>query len=132
MIGSVSPGVDATAILAAAGLGLVAVFQLALALGAPFGRASWGGTHDGVLPANLRIASAAAVVLWSLAALVILSRAGLGPWVGEWTRWVTWALAAVLVVGALMNAVSRSRWERFGWAPFTLVIGVLCVVVARG
>lgn len=124
--------VDTPAILAAAGLGLVAAFQLTLALGAPFGRASWGGAHDGVLPANLRIASAAAAVLWSLAALVISSRAGLGPWVGEWTRWVTWALAAVLVVGAMMNAASRSRWERFGWAPFTLVIGALCVVVARG
>jgi hypothetical protein len=37
---------------------VVAVFQLALALGAPFGKAAWGGAHDGVLPPRLRAASA--------------------------------------------------------------------------
>jgi hypothetical protein len=29
-----------------------------------------------------------------------------------------------------MNAASKSRWERFGWAPLTFVLAVLCAVVA--
>ena len=39
-------------------LGVLAVFQLALALGAPIGHFAWGGAHR-VLPARLRIDSLA-------------------------------------------------------------------------
>ncbi|MCI0679398.1 MAG: hypothetical protein L0Z63_10210 [Actinobacteria bacterium] len=38
-------------------LGVVTLFQLALAAGAPWGVAAWGGRHPGVLPTRLRIAS---------------------------------------------------------------------------
>jgi hypothetical protein len=30
-----------------------------------------------------------------------------------------------------MNAASSSPWERFGWAPFTLALSILCVLLAR-
>ena len=43
-------------------LALLAVFQLALVLGAPLGRFAWGGTHR-VLPARLRIGSAVSIVI---------------------------------------------------------------------
>jgi hypothetical protein len=33
-------------------------------------------------------------------------------------------------VGALMNIASSSGWERFGWGPFSLILGVLCLFVA--
>jgi hypothetical protein len=32
----------------------------------------------------------------------------------------------------LMNFASSSPWERFGWGPFTLVLFLLGVVLARG
>jgi hypothetical protein len=118
------------AILAAIGLGFVAAFQLAIALGAPLGRASWGGTHAGVPPPKLRIASGVAAVVWAAAALVVLGRADLGPLSGGFLRWAAWVLVGVLVLGALTNVASRSRWERFGWAPFTAVLALLCGIVA--
>ena len=123
-------GVELAATLAAVGLVVVALFQLAIALGAPLGRASWGGTHPGVLPTKFRVASGVAVVLWTVAALIVLGRAGLGPLSGDYLRWTTWLLAGVLVLGALTNAMSRSPWERFGWAPFTLAVAILVIVVA--
>lgn len=121
---------DAAAILAAAGFALLALFQLAVAAGAPFGRASWGGAHEGVLPPNLRAASAVAALVWTVAALVVLGRVDLGLLSGSWLGWAVWVLVGLLVVGVVMNAASRSRWERFGWAPFALVLAALCVVVA--
>jgi len=39
------PPVRSAAVAAAVGFLVIAAFQLALALGAPLGRAAWGGTH---------------------------------------------------------------------------------------
>ena len=55
-----------TVIAAAVALALFVVlvaFQLALALGAPWGRAAYGGQTPGVLPAGRRVSSAVAVVV---------------------------------------------------------------------
>jgi hypothetical protein len=62
---------------------------------------------------------------------VALGRADIGPFSGSFTRWAAWVLVGVLVLGAVMNAASNSPWERFGWAPFTFTLAVLCAVVAR-
>ena len=64
------------AVAAAAGFLVQAAFQAAIALGAPLGRASWGGAYDGQLPMGLRIASGVAVGFWVLAALIVLGRGG--------------------------------------------------------
>jgi hypothetical protein len=121
------------ALLAAVGLFGIAAFQVALALGAPFGRASWGGRHAGKLPAGLRVASAVAAVVWVLGALIVLARGGfeIGPIPDGVARWGTWVLVGLLPVGALMNLASSSRWERFLWGPMALILAVLCFLVAR-
>lgn len=121
------------ALTAAGGFVVIAVFQIALAPGAPLGRASWGGAHAGQLPAGLRVASAVAVGIWALAALIVLGRAGfaVSPLPASLTTWGTWILVCVLTVGALMNFASPSAWERFLWGPFTLILAALCLLVAR-
>ena len=125
--------VEGAATAAAVGLLGIALFQLALAAGAPLGRAAWGGTHGGRLPTALRIASGAAVIVWALAALMVLSRSGIGPLAmpDAATRWGTWALFGLLLLGALMNAASPSTWERYFWAPYALILAGLCFLVAR-
>jgi len=121
------------AVAAAAGFLAIAVFQVALALGAPLGRAAWGGTHAR-LPMGLRIASAFAVGVWVLAALIVLGRAGfqVSPLPPAIVRWGTWILVGMLVLGALLNFASPSSWERFLMGPVALILAVLCFVVARG
>ncbi|WP_238012434.1 hypothetical protein KZZ52_21870 [Dactylosporangium sp. AC04546] len=119
--------------VAAAGFGIIALFQLALAAGAPLGRAAWGGAHAGQLPPNLRVASLVALLIWAVAALVVLRRAGLAATVlpaGVGT-WGTWVLAGLLTLGALMNLASSSPWERFIWAPLAATLAVLCFLLAR-
>lgn len=131
----VHPGVHARtlSIIAAVGFGVLAIFQLAIALGAPFGRASWGGSHTAELPIELRVASGIAVGVYVFAALVILCRGGvvISPLSAGVARWGAWIIVGLTAVGSLMNFASPSDWERFLWGPFALVLTVLCFLVAR-
>ncbi|MBY8874300.1 hypothetical protein K7640_20935 [Micromonospora sp. PLK6-60] len=122
---------ERAALAAAAACAGIALFQLVLAVGAPLGRAAWGGTISGRLPARFRAASVLAMLVWSFAALVVLARVGLGPMPpAAWTTWATWVLFGLLVLGALMNVASRSPWERYFWGPYALVLAGLALVVA--
>lgn len=121
------------AVIAVSLLAILAVFQVALALGAPWGDMSWGGRHPGVLPMRLRVASAVAgLVVYPVIGLVILASAGV---IAE--RWVSvapsalWVLTAFFLLGTLANAASRSHRERI-WAPVSLVIAICCGVIALG
>ena len=107
------------------------MFQVALAAGAPFGRAAWGGAHER-LPRNLRVGSAIAALVWVFAALTVLAGAGFeaSPIPASVADWATWALAGLLLVGMAMNALSRSRLERLIWTPVALVLAALTVIVA--
>lgn len=117
--------------VAAVGFVLVAGFQVALALGVPWGRAAWGGAHDR-LPRGLRIASAFAAGFWIAAAFVVLGGAGqeVSPLPFRVARWGTWLLFGLLALGALMNLASRSRWERFLMSPIAALLSLLCLLVA--
>ena len=121
----------AVAIVAAIGFAAIAAFQVALALGAPLGHAAWGGAHER-LPQRLRIGSAIAVVVWLLAALVVLARGGLSPisLPPIAIDWGPWVLVGLSVLGAIVNFASTSRWERFGWGPLALIMAALCLVLA--
>jgi hypothetical protein len=119
--------------VAAGGFVLVAGFQGALALGAPWGKAAWGGAHER-LPKSLRIASVFAAVLWLVAALVVLSRGGYdwSPVPFSVARWATWVLFGTLLLGTLLNLASRSRPERLIQTPIAAVLSILTLLVALG
>ena len=122
------------AVVAASLLGVIAAFQLALALGMPARRMAWGGQYEGKLPVGLRIASAVAgLVIYPLVTLLILEAGGVTdfeviPDVGPVGMWVFTGLFAF---GALLNLVSRSKAERV-WAPVSMGIAVCCGIVAAG
>lgn len=119
--------------VAAAGFGVVAVFQLLLALGAPWGEAAFGGYNEGTLPPELRVVSSVSMIVLIGAAFVVLGRAGHWGYRFSGVFHVgTWALVVILALGALMNLASSSAWERFGWAPFTLLLAMATFVIARG
>jgi hypothetical protein len=106
------------AVLAVVLVAIVAIFQLALALGAPLGRAAWGGRNEGVLPMRLRIASGlAAIVVYPLIALYVLASADLIDL--EWLPTAVtgmWVLNGFFTLGTVANLASRSKIERI-WAP---------------
>jgi CubicO group peptidase (beta-lactamase class C family) len=117
----------------AAGLLIVTAFQAALTFGAPLGAAAQGGTNPGQLPDALRLVTGLSAVLSLFATLLVLARGGyaLVPLSRRITQLGAWVLVGLLGLGTLMNVASSSPWERFGWGPFTLVLLVLGVVLAR-
>ena len=113
-------------------LAALAVFQLALALGAPLGRFAWGGAHR-VLPTRLRIGSAISILVYAVMAVFALDRAGLIDVVPDPVSTVgMWIVFAYSVIGIVMNAISRSRPERFTMTPVSVVLAMLSLLVAIG
>jgi len=110
---------------------LLLVFQLALALGAPWGRLAWGGQHAGVLPTGYRIGSLVTIVVYAFLASVVLDRGGVTALYPEGFAIVAcWVVFGVLALGTLMNAVSRSKPERTVMTPVALVLAVLALLIA--
>jgi len=95
----------------------VGLFQVALAAGAPWGAAAWGGANADVLPVGYRIASGVSAVVWAGVAAVAARRL-LGP-IGR--RRVLLGVAAYSTLGIALNAASPSGVERAVWVPATLV-----------
>ena len=113
-------------------LGALGVFQLALALGAPWGRAAWGGQNEGVLPGRLRVSSGVAgVVIYPLMFLYVLVSSELieADWLPGAGSVAMWILVAFFGIGALANFASRSRIER-AWGPVSLIIAICCALIA--
>jgi hypothetical protein len=115
-----------SAVVAVVLLAALAVFQVALAAGAPIGQFAWGGQHR-VLPSRLRIGSAVSTALYALFALIIWIAASRSSAVGAVGIWV---LTAFFGLGVLMNAASRSRPERLLMTPVALVLALCCLAIA--
>jgi len=104
-------------------LGLVA-FQIALAAGAPWGRAAYGGAsaHPAV---ELRVSSVFAAVLWSFVAVVLLNRGGhrSPPVLPQRAMPIAlWIAVGLLSVGLVLNVITTRQLERMIWAPVSLAL----------
>lgn len=105
----------------------VAGFQAALALGAPWGTAAYGGGHPGVLPDSLRSSSAGAACVY----LALAAAAGTSWAAPALRRHVMYGTAGLMVVGAVMNLASPSLPERIIWTPVTVALAVLLWKAAK-
>lgn len=121
------------AVLACIILGCLAVFQVALVAGAPIGRFAWGGQHD-VLPRKLRIGSIVSILLYALFGYTALAQAGLVPVLvnQSFTGVFMWVLTGYFTLGVVMNAISRSKPERFVMTPVALVLAILFLLLSLG
>jgi hypothetical protein len=110
----------------------VAVFQLALIAGRPWGRLAWGGAHV-VLPTNLRISSAVSIGIYALIAAAMLDRAGVLLWLPTAvSQPLAWTIAGYFGLGIGLNLASRSRPERLVMSPIVALLCLLSVAVALG
>jgi hypothetical protein len=113
-------------------LALLAVFQLALALGAPLGRFAWGGQHR-VLPPRLRIGSVVSILIYALIDVIVWDRVGAIEVFGDpFSEIAMWVIFGYFVLGILMNAISRSEPERYTMVPVSIVLAVLTFFIAMG
>jgi hypothetical protein len=124
---------SAAAVLICVVLGLLTVFQVLLIAGLPLGRFAWGGQHE-VLPRKLRIGSVVSILLYVLFAIIVLDAAQLTDVFASdpFTSIAMWVLTAYFALGVVMNAISRSKPERFTMTPVSLVLAGLSLIVAIG
>ncbi|WP_439122890.1 hypothetical protein [Marivita sp.] len=105
----------------------IAFFQIALIAGAPLGRYTQGGQHDGALPLSGRIIAAVSIPVVLFQGIAILSAAGF-PGLG-WPAWTGWAAFGVQVVSTVLNWITPSKPERALWGPVMLVMSAMALVV---
>jgi hypothetical protein len=122
---------DWVTLVASIGIISLAVFQMLLAAGLPYGAAAFGGTNT-VLPSRLRLASAISAVLFWVALYVALAEGGLFGASGRSTfvRITVWIFVAIFGLSGIANIASRSRWERNLMAPVALVLATCFAVLA--
>lgn len=117
---------------AAALLAALAAFEVALAAGVPWGKAAWGG-GQAELVVGMRVASGVWALVFVGFGLVVLRRAGHRVWAPMPQRWLptsVWVITAYMLVGTLLNLISRSPIERAVMGPTALALAVLCGAVA--
>jgi hypothetical protein len=123
----------AAIVFAAAVVGAIG-FQLALALGAPWGDYAMGGRFPGRLPASMRMVAVAQAVVLALLAAVVLARAGLvlETWAST-AAWPIWVVVAFSGVSLILNSITSSKGERRVWVPVAIIMlgSSLFVALAR-
>ena len=110
-----------------------AAFQVALALGAPYGQMVWGGS-SAVLPGNLRAASAGAAIYLVAAGAAMLVRSG------DWGRGLlprlffgfNAFLALQFGLNTLANLAAKTGAERFGMGAASALGALLCMAALFG
>jgi hypothetical protein len=120
----------AALVFATVAVGVIA-FQLALALGAPWGRYAMGGAFPGRLPRPMRVAAVVQAALIAVLAVAVLSAAGLvAPDLAVAFPWLVWVCVAVSAIAVVLNAISRSAGERRLWVPVASVLLASSLLVA--
>jgi hypothetical protein len=110
-------------------LAVMAVFQLLLALGRPYGKMAWGGQHEGVLPQKYRVGSIFSFALYVFLITVVLSRTGVINLYSEsFENMFMWISTVIFGLNIPMNAVSKSKPERL-WAPYAAVMFIISLII---
>lgn len=113
-------------------LGAVA-FQLALALGAPWGEFAMGGRYPGTLPRAMRVSAVGQAALLAALAVYVLSAAGLVlPSMAGTLPWLIWAVVAFSALSLVLNGITPSAGERRIWAPVATEMLLTSLIVALG
>ncbi len=109
----------------------VIVFQIGLALGAPWGAYAMGGRFPGRYPAGMRVAAVVQAVALAVLAVIVLSRAGLVlASLSQTFPWLVWVAVAFSAVSVVLNLITPSAGERRIWAPVGAVLLASSLTVA--
>lgn len=110
----------------------LALFQLAIVLGAPLGEYAFGGQRSGVLSTGFRIASFFSMALAIAIAGHYLAQLGLlSPLLTpDLNQMANWGLVGFAALSALVNNITRSEKEKRLWGGPTLAALIAAVIVA--
>ena len=118
-------------------LGTFAIlFQVALALGAPWGELTLGGRHRGALPGAWRVVPVVSGALLAGFIGIVLARAGVFPpgllpsGLQSLVPTLTWVVVGYCALGCIVNTITPSARERRLWVPVLVLMLTSSTVVA--
>lgn len=122
---------ELAAIVFAVIVAVVFVFQIALALGAPWGEYAMGGTSPGKFPSAMRVGAVVQAAFLVVLAVLVIARSGLALAGTAWaTDWLVWIAVFVSAVSLVLNTITKSAKERRLWAPVAFVMLASSLTVA--
>lgn len=110
----------------------VALFQLAIVLGAPVGEYAYGGQHQGVLPTRFRATSVVSMLIMLAVAGHYMAQLGVfSPLLDEAGNAIAnWGFVAFFALSALMNNISKSEKEKRVFGSITIAMLLSAILVA--
>ena len=125
-------GLTTAAALTFGGVVLIVIaFQLALALGAPWGSYAMGGAFPGRFPPRMRVAAVVQAGLLGLVAAIVLASANVVfQMLDPELRWLIWLPVVVSAAAVVLNLITPSAGERRIWVPVSLVLLASSLLVA--
>lgn len=114
-------------------IGMVILFQLALAIGMPWGSYAMGGKYPGKFPPFMRVAALFQILMLASLALIVVSKAGLAyPEFYDFARLAIWFVVGFSSLATILNLMTKSVWERRIWAPVSILMLMTSILVAIG
>jgi hypothetical protein len=121
-------------------LGVFALFQLALAVGAPFGHVVYGGRRalsDNRLAVGWRAGSGFAAMVLGAFAWVMLARSGAvaTDWSDASVTFGSWLVVGYMALNTLGNLMAKHPVERWVFSAMTasvVIVGAVVAVVGPG
>lgn len=119
------------AMLAAVLFSIIALMTALAVLGLPLGEFTMGGQHR-VLPAKFRIMGAFSFVVQIFIIIILLQAGGfMGLWFSlNVTKIICFIFAVYLSLNTLMNAVSKSKKEKYVMTPLSAVTSICFWITA--
>ena len=110
----------------------VALFQLAIVLGAPLADYAYGGQMTGVLPTRFRIASVFSMLLMLAITGHYLEQLGFFEPVlpANLNAISNWGFVAFFVLAAVVNNITKSQKEKRVFGSLTIAMLLAAVMVA--
>lgn len=109
---------------------VVVCFQWLIFFKFPWGEYTMGGQMKGILPKPYRIAALVQSFLLAFNAWVVLEQANILTLLSEGFVFVwMWVVVFIMGISMLMNLASRSKKERNLWAPVTILMFILVILV---
>ena len=105
-----------------------AVFQIALALGAPWGEMTLGGRYPGRLPTPIRWIAVTQALILTLLAWIVLEAAGKVE--GPFESWMVGLPVGISLISAVLNHITKSKKEKKVWGPSTILLVITSSWVA--
>lgn len=124
--------VQSAAIVSSVLFVMIAVIQLLLTLGVPWGEITMGGFHKGKLPGKLRIASLISFFILLFFAAVSLNVADIVSFENgfRFPKIILWIMTAFLGLNAIANLLSKSPKEKWIMTPLAGIAFLSLLLVA--